>query len=133
VQPDWDWCHQCGYDPEGLRPLESDLVGATMTAAPPKSRKQARLAARAEKKAAEKKVRVTPADVPPTIDLRPPPPRRPTETVYGPLPYDVPSSVAPVEPEEPDNSERTNRRFSIVALCVIIVGLALLAVTIAFG
>jgi hypothetical protein len=104
-----------------------------MTAAPPKTRKQARQAARAEKKAAGKKVSVAPVERPPTIDLRPPPPRRPTETVYGPLPYDVPSSVAPVEPEEPDDSERTNRRFSIIALCVIIVGLALLAVSILVG
>ena len=36
------------------------------------------------------------------------PPLRPTETVYGALPYDHPSSIAPVEPEEPDNSERIN-------------------------
>jgi hypothetical protein len=21
VQPDWDWCHACGFDPEGLKPV----------------------------------------------------------------------------------------------------------------
>ncbi len=67
------------------------------------------------------------------VDSRPSPPRRPTETVYGLLPYDDPSSVSPVEPEAPDHSEIINRRFAIVALCVIIIGLALLVISMLFG
>lgn len=70
---------------------------------------------------------------PQPVDPRPLPPLRPTETVYGALPYDHPSSVVPVEPEEPDNTERINRRFAIVALCVIVVGLALLVMSLLLG
>jgi hypothetical protein len=53
--------------------------------------------------------------------------------VYGLLPYDHPSSVAPVEPEEPDHDEQINRRFATVALCVIVVGLALLIAMLVIG
>jgi hypothetical protein len=31
VQPDWDWCHACGWDPEGLRPA----AGAPAAPPPP--------------------------------------------------------------------------------------------------
>jgi hypothetical protein len=67
------------------------------------------------------------------VDARPLPPHQPTETVYGLLPYDHPSSVAPVEPDEPDNSERIYRRFAIVALCVIVAGSALLVAALLLG
>jgi hypothetical protein len=127
VEPDWDWCQQCGYDPEGLR-AERVEVGAlagrsASTDKEPRSRR-----ARHRKKATT--VAPEPAV---TIDLRPLPPRRPTETVYGLLPYDDPSSVSPVEPDAPDNSERINRRFAIVALCVIIVGSAMLVTALLVG
>ena len=89
VEADWDWCRQCGYDPDGLRPER--------------------------------------------VEPGPPPPPRPTATVYGLLPYDHPSSVAPVEPEEPDHDEQINRRFATVALCVIVVGLALLIAMLVIG
>jgi hypothetical protein len=81
----------------------------------------------------KKKEKAAAAPAPVVVDLRPLPPRQPTETVYGMLPYDHPSSVAPVEPEEPDNSERLNRRFAIVALCVIVVGLAVLVASLFLG
>jgi hypothetical protein len=32
VQPDWDWCHACGWDPEGLRPA---APAASAVAPPP--------------------------------------------------------------------------------------------------
>jgi hypothetical protein len=36
VQPDWDWCHACGFDPEGRRPVDPVPTGATgATGAPP--------------------------------------------------------------------------------------------------
>jgi len=120
VEPDWDWCQQCGYDPDHLRPqgVQIDLTAGRSSPSDPAGRRRR---SRAKKKAAA-------AEPQPVIvvDPRPLPPRQPTETVYGLLPYDHPSSIAPVEPDEPDNSERLNRRFAIVALCVIVVGLALL-------
>jgi hypothetical protein len=42
VQPSWDWCHSCGYDPEGLRPAgwtaesATSTTGGTATMAPPR-------------------------------------------------------------------------------------------------
>jgi hypothetical protein len=33
VQPDWDWCHHCGYDPEGLRPEPAGATAATAATA----------------------------------------------------------------------------------------------------
>ena len=125
VEPDWDWCQQCGYDPDSLRPPEVQLDGSAgrPSSAEPDGRRRR---SRAEKKAAA-------APAPVIVDLRPPPPRQPTETVYGMLPYDHPSSVAPVEPDEPDNSERLNRRFAMVALCVIVVGLAVLIASLFLG
>jgi hypothetical protein len=127
VEPDWDWCQQCGYDPERLRP-ERVEVGASVGRPAHTDTKTRSRRERHRKKAA--KDAAAPAA---TIDLRPQPPRRPTETVYGLLPYDDPSSVSPVEPDPPDNSERINRQFAIVALCVIIVGLAVLVVTMVLG
>jgi hypothetical protein len=127
VKPDWDWCQQCGYDPDHLRPngVEIDLT-ASRPAAPDSDGRRRRL--RAKKKAAA----VEPAPVI-VVDPRPLPPRQPTETVYGALPYDHPSSIAPLEPEEPDNSEILNRRFAMVALGVIVVGLAVLVASLFFG
>jgi hypothetical protein len=33
IQPSWDWCHGCGFDPEGLRPAgwRPDAAGAAAT------------------------------------------------------------------------------------------------------
>ena len=126
VLPDWDWCQQCGYDPEGLRPERVEVGVAAARSAP--AEKKARSRRTKEKKKAP--LAATPTA---TIDLRPPPPRRPTQTVYGALPYDDPSSIAPVEPDPPDNSDIINRRFAIVALCVIIVGLAVLVTVALLG
>lgn len=120
MEPDWDWCQQCGYDPEGLR-SERVKVGVVAAAATSTDKSTRRRRSRDRKQAAS--VAAAPSAA---IDLRPPPPRRPTETVYGALPYDDPSSVSPVVPDPPDNSEIINRRFAIVALCVIVVGLAVL-------
>jgi hypothetical protein len=125
VEPDWDWCQQCGYDPELRRP-ERVEVGAVAAPANKKTR--------SGRKARDKKKAGTVAAAPAArVDPRPPPPRRPTETVYGLLPYDDPSAVSPVEPDPPDNSERINRRFAIVALCVIIAGSAVLVATMLLG
>lgn len=33
IQPDWDWCHACGYDPMGLRPSAADPLHAPSSAA----------------------------------------------------------------------------------------------------
>jgi hypothetical protein len=30
VQPDWDWCHHCGYDPDGLRPQEAAVAAGSV-------------------------------------------------------------------------------------------------------
>jgi hypothetical protein len=140
VKPDWDWCHECGYDPEGLKPPDAELAHATAAAAP-----QARAAkqTRTEKRAAakrEREERKHPVAQPdksligsPSVDTRPPAPSTPTETVYGLLPYDAPSSVSPVEPDPPDFADRNTKRFTIIALCVIIVGLLLLVLSILFG
>jgi len=36
VQPDWDWCHSCGFDPDGLRaPDDAAAVRLPGSAAPP--------------------------------------------------------------------------------------------------
>jgi hypothetical protein len=35
VQPDWDWCHACGWDPEGLRPAGVGPVQPPGYGAPP--------------------------------------------------------------------------------------------------
>lgn len=35
VQPDWDWCHACGWDPEGLRPAGAGLMPPSGYGAPP--------------------------------------------------------------------------------------------------
>lgn len=35
VQPDWDWCHACGWDPEGLRPAGVGVVPPPAYGAPP--------------------------------------------------------------------------------------------------
>lgn len=125
VEPDWDWCQQCGYDPDSLRPqgVQIDLTADRSTSPDPGRRRRSR---------AKKKAAAPPAPVI-VVDPRPLPPRQPTETVYGMLPYDHPSSVAPVEPEEPDNSERLNRRFAMVALCVIVVGLVVLIASLFLG
>lgn len=34
VQPDWDWCHACGWDPEGLRPEDAVLSGVPASSPP---------------------------------------------------------------------------------------------------
>ena len=126
VEPDWDWCQQCGYDPDGMRPegVEADAAGRS---------EPAEHDARSRRSRGRKKAAAVATAPVPTVDPRPLPPQRPTETVYGPLPYDHPSSVAPVVPDPPDNSEIINRRFAIVALCVIVVGLALLVLTLLLG
>jgi hypothetical protein len=140
VQPDWDWCHGCGYDPEGLKPPDAELAVATAAVAPerqaskkPRSEKRAR--AKREREERRHPVAQPDESLAPvfSIDARPPPPRQPTETVYGLLPYDEPSSVAPVEPDPPDFTERNTRRFTIIALSVIVVGLILLILSIVFG
>lgn len=44
VQPDWDWCHACGWDPEGLRPMAGDAPPPPPSApapAPARGRSQA--------------------------------------------------------------------------------------------
>jgi hypothetical protein len=128
VEPDWDWCQQCGYDPDGLRP---EGVEAGVDARASSSASTATRARRSRGRKKAPAVAVAPPATP--AETRPLPPLRPTETVYGALPYDHPSSVVPVEPEEPDNSERINRRFAIVALCVIVIGLAVLVLSLLFG
>jgi len=35
VQADWDWCHACGWDPEGLRPRDAALAGGSTPTPPP--------------------------------------------------------------------------------------------------
>jgi hypothetical protein len=127
VESDWDWCQQCGYDPEGLRP-ERVEVGAIAGRSAPADKETRSRRTRHKKKATV--VAAVPAA---PVDPRPRPPRQPTDTVYGLLPYDDPSSVSPVEPDPPDNSELINRRFAIVALCVIFVGLALLVTALLVG
>jgi len=128
VEPDWDWCQQCGYDPEGLRP---DGVEIGAVAAPPApTRKKARLR---RKPRDDKKVATVGTAPAAPVDPRPQPPRRPTATVYGPLPYDDPSSISPVVPDPPDNSEQRDRRLAIVALCVIMLGLAVLVTAMLLG
>lgn len=119
VEPDWDWCRQCGYDPDGLRP-EGVEIGATggQVQTLEKGTRRSRQRGKKKTKAPEPREAL--------VEERPPPPRKPVETVYGLLPYDHPSSVVPLEPEEPDRSEELNRRFAIISLCVIVVGLALL-------
>jgi hypothetical protein len=140
VQPDWDWCHECGYDPEGLKPPDAELAVATaVVASQARTTKKPRSERRAEAKR-ERDERKHPVAVPDEslaravpVDPRPAPPRTPTETVYGLLPYDDPSSVSPVEPDPPDFTERNTRRFTIIALGVIVVGLILLVVSILLG
>jgi hypothetical protein len=34
IQPDWDWCHGCGFDPDHLRPVGWMPSGAAMAQAP---------------------------------------------------------------------------------------------------
>jgi hypothetical protein len=140
VQPDWDWCNECGYDPEGLRPSDAELAVATATGAPAtqvakKSRSEKRADAKRERDERRHPVAVPDKSLGRAVphDPRPAPPRKPTETVYGLLPYDEPSTVSPVEPDEPDFAERNTRRFTIIALCVIVVGGILLVLSIIFG
>lgn len=125
MELDWDWCQQCGYDPDNLRP--ADIEAGAVAGRPATADKDKRSRRAREKKKAAAAVSAAP------VDPRPLPPHQPTETVYGMLPYDHPSSVAPVEPDAPDNSERLNRRFAIVALCVIVVGLAVLVASLFLG
>jgi hypothetical protein len=35
VQADWDWCHACGWDPEGLRPSAAPPEGGSTRPPPP--------------------------------------------------------------------------------------------------
>ena len=34
VQPSWDWCHACGYDPAGLKPAEPRAAAPAPAPAP---------------------------------------------------------------------------------------------------
>jgi hypothetical protein len=140
VQPDWDWCHECGYDPEGLKPAGAELAVATAAATPQgravkPSRTEKRAKAKRDRDERKHPVALPDKSIAPvvSIDPRPAPPRKPTETVYGLLPYDDPSSVSPVEPDPPDFTDRNTKRFTVIALCVIVVGLVLLILSVVFG
>jgi hypothetical protein len=62
VQPNWDWCHLCGYDPEGLRPpgwtpsgppeAEANGRGAKRAAKPKKEKTKTKTKTKARGKAA---------------------------------------------------------------------------------
>jgi hypothetical protein len=41
VQSDWDWCHLCGYDPEGLKPIGWSPTAPTEPAPTGRGRKRA--------------------------------------------------------------------------------------------
>lgn len=35
IEPDWDWCHACGFDPEGVRPAAWSPATGALTVFPP--------------------------------------------------------------------------------------------------
>lgn len=35
IEPDWDWCHACGFDPEGVRPAAWTPATGALTVFPP--------------------------------------------------------------------------------------------------
>lgn len=110
VREDWDWCHNCGFDPDGLKPADwfpGDNRSNTLTlAAPaPTRRRKAKRAAQAEAELARKQQAAAltlppltrrPPAAPPAAAIRPDPVAEPAP---GPSPLPT-RRVAPAPTEQ---------------------------------
>jgi hypothetical protein len=136
IQPHWDWCHFCGYDPDHLKPA-GWIPGVEPRAEPePTGRRNKRAARNGEKRsnrkaekgrkgakqAATAREPVTAGVVPVAAGLAPSPP--PPSIVAAPIPVvdedtvDIASMLDPFVLHDDDEPARPPRRSSIPPLVI---------------
>lgn len=88
VQPDWDWCHACGWDPEGLRPPDAVLEAGPSAASPPVA-------------SAAAPAPPPPAPAAPPSGPEPSAPEAPAVAPVVSLPVPPPAPPPPPDPDDP--------------------------------